>query len=204
MTQAQPQVPRPRIEGLSDLIFGLALSIGAIQLVGSVPQTQGALEVDLLAFGFSFLLLINIWNRYTSLTSVMPVETTLMIRLNMALLFLVAVEPFLFNLMIVQGFGSAVGPRVSIYYAVDIMAMNLIIAYFMHILAMEEKNLIPRDMVQRYRNNRDMLVITSGVFVASIFPLYWYLAIQGVPLRIVLWGCTFPMTWAARYANRRT
>ncbi|HKT22367.1 MAG TPA: TMEM175 family protein [Nitrososphaerales archaeon] len=203
MPEASPQVPRPRIEGLSDLIFGLALSIGAIQLVGSVPQTEGALEIDLLAFGFSFLLLINIWNRYTALTSVMPVETTLMVRLNMALLFLVAVEPFLFNLMIVQGFGSVLGPRVSVYYALDILAMNLILAYFIHILTLEEKNLIPRELIQTYKNNRDMLVITSGVFIASMFPLYWAIAFQGVPLRIILWVTTFPMTWGARFVNRR-
>jgi hypothetical protein len=57
-----------------------------------------------------------------------PAETTLMIRLNMALPFSVAVEPFLFSLLIVQGFASDIGRRVSIYYAIDIMAMNLIVA----------------------------------------------------------------------------
>jgi len=33
LADSSPQIPRPRIEGLSDLIFGLALSIGAFQLV---------------------------------------------------------------------------------------------------------------------------------------------------------------------------
>jgi hypothetical protein len=48
-------------------------------------------------------------------------------------------------------------------------------------LATEGKNLIPRDVIQRHRNNKDVLVLTSGVFVASIFPHYWHLAIQGSP-----------------------
>ena len=52
--ETKPSVPRPRIEGLSDLIFGLALSIGAIQLVGNAPKTQGQLLEALTAFAFGF------------------------------------------------------------------------------------------------------------------------------------------------------
>ena len=85
--------PRPRIEGLSDLIFGLALSIGAIQLVGNVPKTSTQLVTALAAFGFSFLMLINVWNRYTTIVSLVPIETRGMVRLNILLLFMVAVEP---------------------------------------------------------------------------------------------------------------
>ncbi len=32
--------PRPRIETLADLVFGLSLSIGAIGLIASAPTTQ--------------------------------------------------------------------------------------------------------------------------------------------------------------------
>lgn len=98
-----PQVPRPRIQGLSDLIFGLALSIGAIQLVGNLPADPATLSLHLAEFGFSFLILISVWNRYTSTTSVIPVETPWMVRLNMVLLFLVAIEPFLFDVLFAPG-----------------------------------------------------------------------------------------------------
>ena len=95
-------VPRPRIEGLSDLIFGLALSIGAIQLVGSAPQSQIQLITALSAFGFSFLILMSFWNRYTTIASAVPIETTIMVRLNTLLLFFVAIEPYLFNPLVIQ------------------------------------------------------------------------------------------------------
>ena len=117
MSAATPQIPRPRIQGLSDLIFGLALSIGALQFVGNIPSKPEDLTADLLYFGFSFLILINIWNRYTATTSVMPVETPGMVRLNMLLLFLVAIEPFLFDVMFAVGFKNDVGVAASVYYA---------------------------------------------------------------------------------------
>jgi uncharacterized membrane protein len=104
-----PQIPRPRIQGLSDLIFGLALSIGAVQFIGNLPQDPSTLWHDLLYFGFSFLILISVWNRYTSTTSVMPIETPVLVRLNMLLLFTVAIEPFLLDVLFVKGLGTDVG-----------------------------------------------------------------------------------------------
>ena len=119
MSDATLRVPRPRIQGLSDLIFGLALSIGAIQFVGNLPSAPQGLNLDLIEFGFSFLILINVWNRYTTTMSVMPVETPALVRLNMVLLFLVAIEPFLLDVMFVQGFSRDVGVTASVYYGLD-------------------------------------------------------------------------------------
>ncbi len=59
---------RPRIEGLSDLIFGLALSIGAIQLLGVPTQSTVQLLTVIGSFGGSFSILIGLWSRYTTIT----------------------------------------------------------------------------------------------------------------------------------------
>jgi uncharacterized membrane protein len=193
-----PQVPRPRIQGLSDLIFGLALSIGAVQLVTNLPTQPGDLTTDIYTFGFSFLILINVWNRYTATTSVMPVETPLMVRLNMVLLFLVVIEPFLFEVMIVNGFSKAVGVQASLYYGIDIGSMNLVLAYFTHLLAQEERNLIPREMIGRYKETRDNLILGAAVFLASDFPLFVAVDVGGVPLRVILWILVLPMLWLPR------
>ncbi len=49
MSESKASVPRPRVQGLSDLIFGLALSIGAIELVASSSNisslTNGKIEL---------------------------------------------------------------------------------------------------------------------------------------------------------------
>lgn len=200
MSEATPQIPRPRIEGLSDLIFGLALSIGAIQLIGNVPKNYGNLVADVAAFGFSFLILINVWNRYTTVMSVLPIETRWVIRLNLALLFLVAIEPFLFNLLVIPegGLASGLGDPVSQFYALDVGGMNLILAYFTHALATEERGLIPRELVGRYRNVRNVLLVSAFLFFVSVLPQFWSYGIAGVPLRIALWVATFPLSIAAR------
>jgi uncharacterized membrane protein len=204
LSGAVSQIPRPRIQGLSDLIFGLALSIGAIQLVGSLPQTHLALVVDISAFGFSFLILINVWNRYTTTMSVMPVETPVLVRLNMLLLFLVTLEPFLFNLLINQGLSSALGSEVSEYYALDIAGMNLILAYFTHALTLEEKNLIPSHLRQRYRVTRNLLLLGAAIFLISDLPIFWQM-VDGIPTppRIILWILTLPVLWGWRLFGYR-
>lgn len=205
MSTGTPQVPRPRIQGLSDLIFGLALSIGAIQLVGNLPSNPNLLTSDLAGFGFSFLILINVWNRYTTTTSVMPVETSWIIRLNMLLLFLVAIEPFLFDVMIFDGFGGPLGPvaeAASVYYGLDIGGMNMILAYFTHILASEEKNLIPRELVYRYKAIRDLLFVGGVMFLISDLPFFWSVMLGGTPLRVVIWILALPVVWTHRFLGR--
>jgi len=202
-TEAKPSGPRPRIEGLSDLIFGLALSIGAIQLVGTPPQSDAQLISALSAFAFSFFILISVWNRYTSIASVVPVETTLMIRLNMLLLFLVVVEPYLFNLLVIQGTAtSPVGPEVSAIYGLDLGGMNFVLAYFTHILTCEEKKLIPRELIRKYAFRRDMLLIVGLIFAVSAIPIFWTISLYGVPLRILLWFLTIPVFWLANILRR--
>jgi len=199
-----PQVPRPRIQGLSDLIFGLALSIGAIQFIGNLPSDSTTLGYDLLEFGFSFLILINVWNRYTSTTSVMPVETAVLVRLNMLLLFLVAIEPFLFDVLFAKGLGTDVGTAASVYYGLDIGGMNLVLAYFTHILASEEKNLIPRELMGRYRTTRNLLVVGAALFLLSDIPVFWGIFVGGLPLRVVIWVLTIPVLWTQRIIGSRS
>ena len=202
MPEPVPQVPRPSIQGLSDLIFGLALSIGAIQLITtqSLPQNPTQLAGVLSAFGFSFLILINVWNRYTITMSVMPAETPGLVRLNMALLFLVVIEPYLFNLLYIEGLGSPIGQQVSFYYAVDLAGMNLILAYFTHVLANEEKGTIPKELVWRFRLTRDVLVVASLVFLYSDLPGWWTTLSLGFPDRIIIWFLALPITWLPRLA----
>jgi uncharacterized membrane protein len=199
LSAPSPQVPRPRIQGLSDLIFGLALSIGAIQFIGNPPPDAGRLAGDLAEFAFTFLILINVWNRYTSTTSVMPVETPLMIRLNMLLLFLVAIEPFLFGVLFAPGLSTSVGAAASVYYALDIGGMNLVLAYFTHLLASEEKGLIPKDLIRRYRRIRNMLIVGAAIFLVSAFPTFWDVVYAGVPLRVLLWIISLPVLLVPRF-----
>lgn len=57
--------PRPRIEGLADLVFGLSLSLGALSLVVSPPSSISEIDGHILVFVLTFFILITIWINYT-------------------------------------------------------------------------------------------------------------------------------------------
>ena len=121
----------PRLEGLADLVFGLALSIGAVFLIGSPPNTVPQLAGDVAEFGFSFLVLISVWLRYTRTMSVLRIEARWAVQLNIVLLFLVAIEPFLFNVAFTratQNAASGFANLVTAVYAVNLGSLNACLA----------------------------------------------------------------------------
>src|SRR5258708_13607588 len=93
--------PRPRIETLADLVFGLSLSIGSIALIANPPKSAGEITTHILAFAYTFFVLITAWLIYTTYMSVLPVETRTVTFLNVALLLLVAIFPYLLHVVAV-------------------------------------------------------------------------------------------------------
>lgn len=200
MPEAAPQVPKPRIQSLSDLIFGLALSVAAISFTfgGSLPSTGQTLTTDIASFGFTFLILIGVWNRYTTTTSVMPVETPWLIRVNMVLLFLVAIEPLLFDVLYFQGTGSDAGVAASLYFGLDIGGMNLILAYFTYAMIEEEKRKLPEEVLRRLRTSRTANLLTAAIFFVSTLPFFSSVVFLGLPLRVDLWFIALPIAFVPR------
>lgn len=197
------QIPRARVQTLSDLVFGLALSIGALALINQQPHDLAQLSFSLFAFAFSFLILVNVWYRYSTIMSILPVETAGLIVLNLLMLFLVSVEPYLLNLLVFQtSLYSAVGEYVSIFYGLDIAGLNLVVGWFVHALANEEKRLVPRDMLRHYRLVRNFMFTGAAVFVLSLFPFFWVWRIAGFPVRIIMWVATLPLGWVMRFARK--
>jgi len=191
----EAQRPRPRIQSLSDLIFGLALSIGALNLIANRPNDTQALFGNIATFGFSFLILIFVWFRYTETMSVLPVETGRTRSLNTIMLFLVAIEPYLFNQLSfgLNAVASSPLPQdvASATYGLDLGAIWIILAAFTHILTIEERNLVAPDLVHKYRLMRNLEIIVAAIFFVSLLPPFWTSLIGGTSLRYVLWGLTF-------------
>jgi uncharacterized membrane protein len=196
------QVPRARVQALSDLVFGLALSIGALALINQQPHDLSQLSFSLFGFAFSFLILVNVWYRYSTIMSVLPVETPGLMALNLLMLFFVSVEPYLLNLLIFQtSTYAAVGEYASIFYALDITGLNLIVGWFLHALANEEKRLVPKDLLRHYRLLRNFMFTGAIVLVLSLLP-FWIWRIGGLPVRFVMWVATLPLGWVVRFARR--
>jgi uncharacterized membrane protein len=196
--------PRPRIETMSDLIFGLALSLSAYSLLTRPPTTLTNLASDVMAFTFSFLILISVWIRYTSIMSVLPIQTRATRILNVAMLFSVSLEPYLFNLVTLYGHAgeTLVVEYASMFFAADMAALVTILAFFIHQLSVEEKQLIARELVNPYRRVRNSLVISTLLFLLTMIPQLWDLTFFDIPLRFYLWLIPLVIFWTGRLPEK--
>ena len=193
-TNARESIPKPRIQTLSDMIFGLALSIGAVSALIKNPGSVQDIYYSLVSFGFFFIIIALVWLRYSKIMSVLPFENTKVVAANMALLFLVSVEPYLYNLMNISAYTPSPGQlnsgTTTALYAIDMGALLFILAYFTYELTVEEKHLIPRELAREYRLSMDACLIVAAIFIFSALPIFWGIVIiraPTVPLRYFMW-----------------
>ena len=198
-------ISRRRIQSLSDLIFGLALSISALVLVGHQPSNDQQFFFSLALYGFSFLILINVWRIYSRATSALPVETRGITQLNVVLLFCVSAMPYLFNELFATS--GDLAQAVSSTFAADISAMFFILAYFTSTLATEEKQLVPKGSLARYKSERNRNLIMGSLFVASILPFFGVTTVisitsgsstSNITLRHIIWFVGLAFSYALR------
>jgi uncharacterized membrane protein len=197
--------PKTRIESLTDLIFGLALSIGSVSLLSKPPSSPADVTMDLAGFGFSFLILISIWFRYTNIMSVLPVETSGTMFLNAVMLFLVSIEPYLLSLLVSGSFQAsevAVLIFASEAYALDLAGLTSIMGLFAHQLTIEERKLVKPELVGQYRHIRNVQYLAAFLFAVSALPPFWAWEILGTPTRFFLWYAILVFIWISRLSGR--
>jgi len=154
-----------------------------------MPRLPSGIVIDVLQFGFSFLILIFVWFSYTSIMSVLPVEDSRTIVLNIIMLFLVSVEPYLFYLNDIFDLAQeeVMLNAASVAYALDMAGLMAILALFAHQLTIEEKKLVPQDILGNYRRVRNSLFLAAVIFGATILPIFWTIRVLDTPLRFYLW-----------------
>jgi uncharacterized membrane protein len=182
-----PIRPHPRIEQLSDMVFGLALSVGALALVTSPPSTSGELYTDIATFGFSFLILIMVWFAYTNIMSVLTLENPVTLGLNTVLLFTVSVEPFLFNVLKGASVTTSFFNTVSDAYAIDIGIMMLVLGLFGLGLATSTHTKLDPTTQTRFRREAINRWVAASIFFASTAPVFDQIVFGGLNLRVWLW-----------------
>jgi len=181
----------PELERLTDLVFGLALSIGALVLISQPPLDSQGILSDVLGFSYSFFILIVIWMRYTAALTFVKAESRGLVRLNIALLFLVALEPYFFFLF-TNGPTEFVGGRVddvsSMLYAIDLAGLMTILAFFSDRIARNEGRRIHPAEVRRHSINRMVFYSSASILLISALPIFWEAVVFGYPLRYYLWA----------------
>jgi uncharacterized membrane protein len=200
--------PRPRIEGLADLVFGLSLGLGSLSLVVSPPTSISEINNHIVVFVLSFLILITIWINYTSSMSVLPVQTRSVIVLNVILLLLVALIPFLLNAVALSNNSIPVASQLAIrnyastLFTLDLFGLLLILGLFYQMLAYNEAKLPASPLLKLYKHGRNILFICAGIMLISGAPVFSYV-ILGNQVRVYLWYVPIILFWLRRLTGFR-
>lgn len=189
--------PRPRIESLGDLIFGLSLAIDSIALLPTATTTPEVMNQRIGIFAFAFVFLITAWLIYTTYMSVLPVDTMPVTFLNVVLLLLVALIPYLLNIVVVED-NPAVQNYSSTLFALDLAGILGILAILAHILSREDKRLVAPEVGKLFRNGRNRMSALAILMAISVAPVFWDWSILGVRLRILLWTVPLISYWLGR------
>ncbi|MDA4134992.1 MAG: TMEM175 family protein [Thaumarchaeota archaeon] len=200
-----PGIPRIklRIESLSDLVFGLALSLGAIALIQQIPQDPSALMNDVATFTFSFLIIVAVWLGYTRIASVLPIEDSGTLVLNLVLLFCVALEPFLYYVF--ERSATNFLDFSSAAFALDTGAMMAILSAMMYLLvrhgASGKLKLSPAS-IKRYRIGVVAQAFAAFVFLVSASDIFWVQVPGFGYLRFYVWYFALAAFIISRAARR--
>ena len=189
-----PAVYRLGIGSISDVVFGLALSIGSLILVSQTPSTGDALALGIFYFGFSFFIVILVWLGFRRITVVLPYETQATLTVNVALLFCVAIEPFLFYVMVTT---NVIGADATMAFAIDLGVMMSLLSALGYLLLQEEKGnahrRIARAAIDRIDRSTIYHMVVGGIFLVSALPVFWTISFSGGPIRYDIWY--FGLVW---------
>jgi uncharacterized membrane protein len=204
---ATSQAPRVRlgIETISDVVFGLSLEIGSIALVAKLPQSAGDLARDVVEFGFTFVIIFMVWFAYRRTAVVFSRETQSTLIVNVALLFCVAIEPFLFYVT-VAGTGTGVGGPASMGLALDVGAMMLLLAAFFFLLLAEEteephRKTHPTILRQMWVANVGRIFV-GAAFLVSALPLFDTPGLVGSTVREDFWLVLLGLFFVVQFGSR--
>jgi uncharacterized membrane protein len=165
-------------------VFGLVVVFSAFSLTNSVVQAPVDLVSSIALFALSFAILITVWHIYDGLMAKLRVETSTAVALNIVLLFLAVLEPFLLNILFSN-------PRIfdfaSTCYAIDMAGLLGICALLAHVLAIDSRNALSVEVSKTLRSDRNLFAIVAAIFLVSTAPLLVAFTFLGWTLRTMLW-----------------
>jgi uncharacterized membrane protein len=166
-------------------------------ITNSQSSSASDINKNILQFLFVFLILITSWIIYTGDMSVLPIETRLVTLLNVVLLMLVAVFPYLFDQAVSALNPSSVQDYASILFTGDYAGTLLIMTLFAHIIAQEEEHLVDGEIMIRFRRVRNRLSLLTVIVMLSVAaPWDWLLL--GVHVRLLIWLIPIISFWYNR------
>ena len=196
--------PRPRIETLADLVFGLSLSIGSIALIANPPKSAGEITTHILAFAYTFFCAHHrVADLYDVHVRLACRDTDCNIPQRRAS------PPSSDCSLLVEWCGSG-NPALtsdeismiqnysSTLFALDLGGILLILATFAHVISLEEKMLVAPELVTLFRRGRNRMAILAVLTLISVAPGFWEWKLLGIPIRLYLWYPPLISYWVGR------
>jgi uncharacterized membrane protein len=175
---------KSRIRTFSDYVFGLVVVFSAFSLTNSVIRAPADLVSSIALFTLSFAILITVWHLYDGLMAKLRVETSTALALNIVLLFLAVLEPFLLNIVFSN-------PRISDFastcYAIDMAGLLGICALLAQVLTIDSRNALSVEVSKNLRSERNLLAIVAAIFLVSTAPFLVTFTFLGWTLRAWVW-----------------
>ena len=188
------------IEKLTDAVFGFALAVGALSLTAANPETTTDVVGGLVLFSLSFIILVVIWWGTSDIMSKLDHDKPVTVFLNIVLLFFVAIEPYLLNILNIS---TSLFPLSSALYALDMSFLMGVSAGLCHILLKENEETLTKQQQRFYTMNRNNQFVFAGLFFLSILPPFLELTLAGISVRVLIWFATLALSLLASVRNKK-
>jgi uncharacterized membrane protein len=179
------------IEKLTTAVFGFALAVGALSLTKANPETSTDVVGGLVLFSLSFIILVVIWWGTSEIMSKINQRNTVTVLLNIVLLFFVAIEPYLLNIL---NANVELFPLSSTLYAIDMAFLMGVSAALSHILLKENKTTLTPQQLRHFTIGRNNQFICSCLFFFSCLPWFLEWTVGGLTVRVLIWFATLGFT----------
>jgi uncharacterized membrane protein len=187
------------IEKLTTAVFGFALAVGALSLTAANPKTITDVVGGLVLFSLSFIILVVIWWGTSDIMSKIDQGRPMTIFLNIAVLFFVAIEPYLLNILNIN---PDLFPLSSTLYGIDMAFLMGLSAALCHQLLKENKSSLTKEQLRHFTISRNNQFICAGLFFFSLIPQFLEWTLAGMSVRILIWFATLAFSLIVSSRNR--
>lgn len=187
------------IEKLTTAVFGFALAVGALSLTAANPKTMNDVLGGLVLFTLSFIILVVIWWGTSDMMSKIDQANHATIFLIIALLFFVAIEPYLLNIL---NLSMELFPLSSTLYGIDMAFLMGLSAALCHILIKQNRAIYSRQELRHFTMRRNSQLVFAGLFFFSIVPQFLEWTLGGMSVRIFIWFTTLILSLVVSARNK--
>jgi len=179
---------RLKPDSFSDIIFGLALSIGSLILIENRVQVWQSFVWNIVLFGFSFAVIAMAWLSFSATMRYLSTELPTVIFLNLTLFFCVILEPYLFYML--MNSSGQLSMVISQVFAFDVGFMFFVLGLLAEMVVKEARLNHPSYHSDDLKTLGQLVYpryVAGALFLISVVPFFWISTPLG-HLRSIIWA----------------